>query len=59
MNSAGNKKVSIGWSLRNNASGERPGNYWQSRLRDLPRYRDRTTKVTILESCVAIRTPVT
>ena len=49
MNSAGNKKVSIGWSLRNNASGERPGSYWNPENRSA-RYRDRTTKVTILET---------
>ena len=49
MNSAGNKKVSIGWSLRNNASGERPGNYWNPENRSA-RYRDRTTKITILET---------
>ena len=49
MNSAGNKKVSIGWSLRNNASGERPGNYWNPSER-ASRVRDRTTKITILET---------
>ena len=49
INSAGNKKVSIGWSLRNNSSGERPGNYWNPENRSA-RYRDRTTKVTILET---------
>ena len=49
INSAGNKKVSIGWSLRNNASGERPGNNWNpSEL--AARVRDRTTKITILET---------
>ena len=49
INSAGNKKVSIGWSLRNNASGERPGNYWNPSER-AARVRDRTTKITILET---------
>ena len=49
LNSAGNKKVSIGWSLRNNSSGERPGSYWNPSNRS-GRYRDRTTKITILET---------
>jgi len=49
INSAGNKKISIGWSLRNNSSGERPGNYWNPSER-ASRVRDRTTKITILET---------
>ena len=49
MNSAGNKKVSIGWSLRNNSSGERPGSYWNPDSRSA-RAHDRTTKITILET---------
>ena len=49
INSAGSKKVSLGWSLRNNSSGERPGNYWNPSNRS-GRYRDRTTKITILET---------
>ena len=49
INSAGNKKISIGWSLRNNSSGERPGNYWNPSER-AARVRDRTTKITILET---------
>ena len=49
INSAGSKKVSLGWSLRNNSSGERPGNNWNpSEL--AARVRDRTTKITILET---------
>ena len=49
INSAGNKKISLGWSLRNNSSRERPGNYWNPENRSA-RYRDRTTKITILET---------
>ena len=49
MNSAGNKKVSIGWSLRNNSSGEKPGLYWNPSERSA-RAHDRTTKITILET---------
>ncbi len=49
INSAGNKKVSIGWSLRNSNTGERPGNYWNPSERSA-RVRDRTTKITILET---------
>ena len=49
INSAGNKKVSLGWSLRNNNSGERPGDYWNPSERS-SRARDRTTKITILET---------
>ena len=49
INSAGSKKVSLGWSLRNNSSGERQGNYWNPSER-AARVRDRTTKITILET---------
>ena len=49
INSAGNKKISIGWSLRNNSSGERPGSYWNPDSRSA-RAHDRTTKITILET---------
>ena len=49
INSAGNKKVSIGWSLRDSASNNRPGNYWNPSERS-SRARDRTTKITILET---------
>ena len=49
LNSAGNKKVSIGWSLRNNDGNNRPGNYWNPSERS-GRTRDRTTKITILET---------
>ena len=49
INSAGNKKISLGWSLRNNASGEKPGLYWNPSERSA-RSRDRTTKITILET---------
>lgn len=49
INSAGNKKITLGWSLRNNSSGERPGNYWNPSERS-SRSRDRTTKITILET---------
>ena len=49
INTAGSKKVSLGWSLRNNSSGERPGSYWNPSNRSA-RYRDRTTKITILET---------
>ena len=49
INSAGNKKVSLGWSLRNNQSANRPGNYWNPSERS-GRARDRTTKITILET---------
>ena len=49
INSAGSKKVSLGWSLRNNSSGERPGSYWNPSNRS-GRTRDRTTKITILET---------
>ena len=49
IDTAGNKKVSIAWRLRNNSSGERPGNNWNpSEL--AARVRDRTTKITILET---------
>ena len=49
INSAGNKKVSLGWSLRNNQSSNRPGDYWNPSERSA-RIRDRTTKITILET---------
>ena len=49
INSAGNKQVSIGWSLRNGASGERPGDHWNPNARSA-RAHDRTTKITILET---------
>ena len=49
INSAGSKKVSLGWSLRNNSSGERPGSYWNPDSRSA-RAHDRTTKITILET---------
>ena len=49
INSAGNKKVSLGWSLRNGESGNRPGDYWNPSERS-SRARDRTTKITILET---------
>ena len=49
IDSAGNKKVSLGWSLRNNSSGERPGSYWNPDSRSA-RAHDRTTKITILET---------
>ena len=49
IDSAGSKKVSLGWSLRNNSSGERPGSYWNPDSRSA-RAHDRTTKITILET---------
>ena len=49
IDTAGNKKVSIGWSVRNNQSANRPGNYWNPSERS-GRARDRTTKITILET---------
>ena len=49
INSAGNKKVSIGWSLRDGASNNRPGTYWNPDSRSA-RAHDRTTKITILET---------
>ena len=49
INSAGNKKISLGWSLRNNSSGEKPGLYWNPSERSA-RAHDRTTKITILET---------
>ena len=49
MNSAGNKKVSIGWSVRNGQSGNKPGKHWNPSERS-GRSRDRTTKITILET---------
>ena len=49
INTAGNKKVSIGWSVRSNQSSNRPGNYWNPSERSA-RAHDRTTKITILET---------
>ena len=49
INSAGNKKVSIGWSVRNGQSGNKPGKHWNPSERS-GRSRDRTTKITILET---------
>ena len=49
INTAGNKKVSIGWSVRNSQSANRPGNYWNPDSRSA-RAHDRTTKITILET---------
>ena len=49
INSAGNKKISLGWSLRNNQSSNRPGSYWNPDSRSA-RAHDRTTKITILET---------
>ena len=49
INTAGNKKVSIGWSVRNAQASNRPGNYWNPDSRSA-RAHDRTTKITILET---------
>ena len=49
INTAGNKKVSIGWSVRSGQSSNRPGNYWNPSERSA-RAHDRTTKITILET---------
>ena len=49
INTAGNKKVSIGWSVRSNQSSNRPVNYWNPSERSA-RAHDRTTKITILET---------
>ena len=49
INTAGNKKVSIGWSVRSGQTSNRPGNYWNPSERSA-RAHDRTTKITILET---------
>ena len=49
INSAGNKKVSIGWSVRNGQASNQPGRHWNPSERS-GRSRDRTTKITILET---------
>jgi len=49
INTAGNKKVSIGWSVRSNQASNKPGLHWNPSERS-GRSRDRTTKITILET---------
>ena len=49
INTAGNKKVSIGWSVRNAQASNRPGDHWNPDSRSA-RAHDRTTKITILET---------
>ena len=48
VNTAGSKEVLLGWSSRDSVS-QRPGNYWNPSERSA-RARDRTTKITILET---------
>ena len=47
LNSAGNKTLFLGWSLRDGTS-QRPGNYWNPSER-AGRIRDRTTNIQIWE----------
>ena len=49
INSAGNKKVSIGWSVRSGQASNKPGLHWNPDSRSA-RAHDRTTKITILET---------
>ena len=47
LNTAGSKRVRLGWESRNN-SNERPGNYWNPDKRSA-RARERTTQITVME----------
>ena len=47
LNTAGTKRVRLGWQSRNNAN-ESPGNYWNPDKRSA-RARERTTQITVME----------
>ena len=47
LNTAGSKRVRLGWDSRNN-SGEAPGNWWNPDKRSA-RARERTTQITVME----------
>ena len=47
LNTAGSKRVRLGWESRNN-SNQSPGNYWNPDKRSA-RARERTTQITVME----------